>query len=449
MTTSVTADLADLVVDLTPTDLGGGTLDLVEMAFVDTIGCVLAGSMSDEARLASAWAVRMGGHGDCTVIGASERLPAAFAALVNATAGHALDLDDVSPTMTHPSTCLVPPLLAVAERERASGEQLMMAYVAGFEVCVRLCRIINPDHYYRGWHSMGTVNGLGVAAGVARLLGLDNHGVRTAMAIASASSSGIRKNFGTMVKPLHAGQAAYHGVQAAELAAAGFTADDAVLDGPHGFFDVFANGTAVPTSFERRPLELELSGIIVKRYACCGALHPAIDALVELVDGHAIEPAAIAGITCAVNARALHVLVHHQASTPAEGRFSVEYTLAVAAIDRDAGPTQYTTERVADEAVQRLSRAVTVVVDDELPTGYALFPAIVTVNTVDGRSFTLRRDLAQGDPSLPFGADDIVRKFRGCAAFVLDDAGAARAEAAVLALRDADDVAKPIGSLGG
>jgi 2-methylcitrate dehydratase PrpD len=252
-----------------------------------------------------------------------------------------------------------------------------------------------------------------------------------------------------MVKPLHAGQTAFRGVQAAELAAAGFTADLAVLDGQHGFLDVFGDEGLVVTDMGSLPLELLDSGIIFKQYACCGALHPAIDAVRDLVARHGIAHGDIERITCAVNSRAPHVLVHHQVSTPAEGRFSVEYSLAVAAIDQDAGLGQYTVERVMDPVVQRLSRSVVVHVDDELPTGYTLFPSIVTIEMRDGSSHTLRHDTARGDPQQPLDRQQILDKFRRCAAFVLDEQQVQRTHDAVLSLRHSPDVREAVAPLSG
>ena len=251
------------------------------------------------------------------------------------------------------------------------------------------------------------------------------------------------------MKPLHAGQAAFHGVQAAELAASGFVADDAILDGQHGYLEVFGDDDTVVADVDISRLELVDSGIIFKRYACCGALHPAIDAVLDLVARHSIRPEDIVRISCSVNSRAPAVLVYHQVVAPAEGRFSVEYSLAVAAIDSDAGPAQYTTERVADPEVQRLSRSVTVVVDDDLPTGYALFPAEVTIETAHGGGHTQRHDIARGDPRQPFGPDEIIEKFRRCAAFVLDADGVKTAESAVVSLRDSPNVSQAVSELGG
>jgi 2-methylcitrate dehydratase PrpD len=444
-----THELVEFALDVQPSHLSPKVRRLIELAFVDTVGCTLAGSTSDEAAIAGAWATAMQAKGESTIIGGGARLPAALAALVNATAAHALDFDDVSPMMTHPSACLVPPLLAVAEREASSGEDVMMAYVTGFEVCVRLCRLLNPPHYYRGWHSMGTINVLGVAAAVGRLMGFDAGGVRNAIAIAASSSAGIRKNFGTNVKPLHAGQAAFHGVQAAELTAAGFVADDAVLDGQHGFIDVYGDTDTVVPAVVEGPLELELSGLIFKRFASCGALHPAMDAVIELVAEGSLAADEIASIDCAINSRAPQVLVYHQAATPAEGRFSVEYSLAVAALDGRGGPAQYTVERVADPAVQDLSRRVDVRVDPDLPVGYALFPAVVEIRTRTGRTLTRRVDYARGTPEAPLTDADIRGKFADCAAFVLDPPAARQAAIAVDGLLESRDVSVELRSLAG
>jgi 2-methylcitrate dehydratase PrpD len=450
MSHNFTEQLIEYALGVQPNDLSGDARRTVELAFIDTLGCALSGSSSDEAMIAGAWALGLGANEEATLIGrGGQRLPSSLAALVNSTAAHALDYDDVSPMMTHPSACLVPPLLAVAERRGSSGQDVMMAYVTGFEVCVRLCRLLNPPHYYRGWHSMGTVNVLGVAAAVSRLIGLDAAGVRNAIAIAAASSAGIRKNFGTFVKPLHAGQAAFHGIQAAELTADGFIADDSILDGQHGFLEVFGDtDTVVPRSVGA-PLELTASGLIFKRYACCGALHPAMDAVIDLVVEHELGYDDIDSIACAVNSRALHVLVYHEATTPAEGRFSVEYSLAVAALDRSGGPAQYTPQRIAETDVHDLSKRVEVSVDHDLPTGYALFPAIVAIRTRAGATFSKRVDYARGTPETPMTEADIRAKFTDCAAFVLDSAATERAVAAIDGLLDSPDVSTRVRVLGG
>jgi 2-methylcitrate dehydratase PrpD len=445
----VTDRMAELVLGLGAGDVPPRAMEMVRQAFVDAVGCALAGASTPDAQISAGWVQAMGGAPEAGLIAArGGAAPAALAALANGTAAHALDLDDFSPAMNHPSVCLVPALLAVGQREHASGADVELAYVAGFEVTARVCRAINPAHYVRGWHSTSTAGALGVAAGVARLLGLDRERVAVAVGIAASMAAGLRQNFGTMVKPLHAGTAAFQGVSAAELAARGFTADRHILDGPRGFFDVYRGETPAQVSddtFAAGRLELDESGIAFKRFACCGAIHTAIEATLALIERHDLRAADVEAVDCRVNRLAPDILIHHVADTPTQARFCVEYSVAATLIDGDAGAAQYTPERVADPAIQELSRRVRVTVDEGLPVGTsrsdpATFPAVVTVATRSGERLTERSDIARGRPHDPFSWDELEAKFRACAALELDEAGAERALAALRALPELDDV---------
>lgn len=417
----ITRAMAELVVSIDTQHLPADVVDLITKAFVDVLGCGLAGAAQPEGHIARAWVESLGGTHDSTLLGGG-RAPAALAALANGVAMHALDYDDfLLKRMVHPSVVLVPVVLALGEREGASGADLIVAYAAGYETAARVAKQLNPDHYARGWHSTSTVGGLGAAAAAARMLGLDAEKTAMAVAIAASSASGLRNNFGTMVKPLHAGNAAFHGVAAAELASGGFTGSKAVFDGDRSYQDVYRNEETpqlTPRDFSLDTLELVESGITFKRYTCCGAIHAAIDATLELAEKHHLEPAQIARIRCAVHPRAPEILIHHTAATPEQGRFCVEYSLAVALTDGHAGVPQYTEERLADPAVQELSRRVEVYVDESL--GYnesaatALSNSIVTIETTGGETLVRRMT-----PHQPMSWEEIERKFRSTAAIGL------------------------------
>jgi len=177
---------------------------------------------------------------------------------VNAGSGHAMDYDDtqLSTTpdrtfglLTHPTVPVLAAALAVAERQGASGAAFLDAFLIGFEVECKVAEAIDPDHYLRGFHSTGTMGTLGAGAAAAKLLHLDAPAVSHMLAIASSMASGIRVNFGTMTKPLHAARAAQNGVAAAELASRGFTGGDNGLDGEWGYFQVSAVGPIWNGSF--------------------------------------------------------------------------------------------------------------------------------------------------------------------------------------------------------
>ncbi|MCW2976597.1 MAG: uncharacterized protein JWM06_1878 [Actinomycetia bacterium] len=439
----VTQAMAEMVVAIEPRHLPADIVDLITKAFVDSLGCGLAGTAQPEGQIARAWVESLGGAADSTLIGAGgNRVPAAMAALANGVTMHALDYDDFSlKRMLHPSVVFVPAVLALGEREGASGMDVVVAYAAGYEAAARIAKQLNPDHYARGWHSTSTIGGLGAAAAAARLLGLDAERVAVAVAIAASSAGGLRNNFGTMVKPLHAGNAAFHGVAAAELAARGFSASKAIFDGDRSYQEVYRNEETPELSardFTLDKLELVESGITFKRYTCCGAIHAALDAILELTAEHGLTPDAVASVRCAVHPRAPEILIHHVAATPEQGRFCVEYSLAVALTDGHAGVPQYTEERLADPAVQELSRRVEVYVDDALAfnegAATAISNSVVTVETTDGRTLEHRVP-----PHRPMSWEELERKFRSSAAIVLAKDGAEAALATARALPELED----------
>jgi 2-methylcitrate dehydratase PrpD len=423
----VTAAMAEMVVSLDAQHLPDETVDLITRAFVDSLGCGLAGTVQPEGTIMRGWVVSQGGAPDSTLIGGGgTRVPAAWAALANGTTMHALDYDDFAlKRMMHPSVVLAPAVLALAERDGATGMEVVLAYAAGYEAAARVSRRINPEHYARGWHSTSTIGGLGAAAASARMLGLDAAGVATTVAIAASSAAGLRDNFGTMVKPLHAGNAAFHGVVAAELAVRGFSASGSILDGDRSYPEVYRNDdSAVITAddFALDALELVESGISFKRYTCCGAIHAALDAALELASEHRLTPDRIARVRCAVHPRAPEILIHHVATTPEQGRFCVEYSLAVALTDGHAGVPQYTEERIADPAVQDLSSRIEVYADPALAEGEgsatALSNSAVSIETTDGATYKHRVQ-----PHRPMSWDELERKFRSSAAIALDPDG--------------------------
>jgi 2-methylcitrate dehydratase PrpD len=442
--TETTRAMAEMVVSLEARHIPADVLDLITKAFVDGLGCALVGADQPEGQIARGWVESLGGTPDSTLLGAGgTRAPAAMAALANGVMMHALDYDDFSlKRMMHPTVVFAPVVLALGEREGSSGMDVIVAYAAGYETAARVAKQLIPDHYARGWHSTSTIGGLGAAAAAARLLGLDADGVAMAVAIAASSAAGLRNNFGTMVKPLHAGNAAFHGVAAAELAARGYTASKGIFDGERSYQEVYRNEetpTLSPDGFSLDTLELVESGITFKRYTCCGAIHAALDATLELRAEHGLTPDKVASMRCAVHPRAPEILIHHTASTPEQGRFCVEYSLAVAIADGHAGVPQYTEERLADPVVQDLARRTEVYVDESLAfnegAATAISNSVVTIETTDGETLVHRVP-----PHRPMSWDEIERKFRSSAALGIGEDGVEAALATARSLPELDNV---------
>jgi 2-methylcitrate dehydratase PrpD len=389
-------------------------------AIVDCVGCILSGSVTPSVRPVLALITAEGGTPEAAVFGTSIRVSASAAALANGTAGHSLDYDDMSDLMlAHPSVALVPAIFALAEAQRATGREIICAYVAGFEAAAALAQRVNPSHYAEGWHATSTLGTIAAAVASAKLLGLDEPPMTAAIGIAASQAAGLRGNFGTDTKPLHAGLAARGGVTAARLAAAGMTANPRVLEGANGFFALYARGAPdVPAQAGDSTMEIIRSGMTLKPYACCGQAHTAIDAVLQLADEHASQLEDVIAVDCAVNRMSQNVLIHHEAKTPLEAKFCLEYCVAVALLDGECGLAQFTENRVRAADAQEIMRRVTVSVDRNLPpTG--LTAATVTLRFKDGHAASRSVHRSKGTIDHPLSVDELRGKFATCARQVL------------------------------
>jgi 2-methylcitrate dehydratase PrpD len=442
----LTASLGRFAARLRFEDLPGAAVERAKANMLDAVGCMLAGAHTADATPVRATVAADGGGAQALLFGTRLRLPPAAAALANGAAGHALDYDDSSPPMIgHPSVPLVAASFALAEREGRSGADCIAAYVAGLEASARLGRHMNPSHYAAGWHATATLGTLAATVGSANLLRLDARGTRMAVGIGASTAAGIRRNFGSAVKPLHAGLAARNGVLAATLAANGLVAADDALDGERGFVHVFGGAERPDLSALRfddgAELEVLASGVGIKRYSCCGCTHSALDALLALRAAHAPDPAQVVAIHCTMNALVPDILVHHRPETPAQAKFSMEYCLAVALLDGDCGIAQFKTERVGRSDVQALLRRVTTSVDPAIPYRNGVYPGTVTITLADGRKLERSAEEAKGHPDFPLSIAELRTKFMDCATQTLPRARAEAAFDALAALERAPRIA--------
>ncbi|WP_137178181.1 MmgE/PrpD family protein [Roseomonas sp. AR75] len=439
---SLTASLGRFAAALRFEHLPEAAIARAKANMLDAIGCILAGVNTADATPVRAVVAADGGAAEALLFGTTLRLPPAAAALANGAAGHALDYDDSSPPMIgHPSVPLVSAIFALAARNGAGGAQAVTAYVAGLEAAARLGRNMNPSHYAAGWHATATLGTLAATVGAAKLLGLDARGVRMAVGIGASSAAGIRRNFGSAVKPLHAGLAARNGVVAALLAANGLVADADALDGERGFVHVFGGADRPDLSALRYDdgalLEVVASGVGIKRYSCCGCTHSALDALLALRAAHAPDPDAVDSIHCTMNALVPDILVHHRPETPAQAKFSMEYCLAAALLDGDCGIAQFKLDRVTRADVQALLRRVTTAVDPAIAYRNGVYPGTVTIRLKDGRELVGRAEEAKGHPDFPLSLDELRTKFLDCATQTIPLPQAEAAFAALAALETA------------
>ncbi|HVC38371.1 MAG TPA: MmgE/PrpD family protein [Candidatus Dormibacteraeota bacterium] len=424
---------------------------------VDSWGVMLAGSQDRAAVILRQ--VLGPGPGVSPVLGTGTEASALTAAFSNGIAGHALDYDDtqlstsadsVYGLLTHPSVPVTAAVGALAVEEGSDGRQLVTAYVAGVEVACRVADSMNRRHYQDGFHSTGSVGTLGAAAGSARLLGLDPERTATAIGIAASLGAGLRENFGTMTKPLHAGRAAHNGVLAARLAEAGFTASEEILEAPRGFFQAAAGGYDPSKLVERlgRPFFLQSPGVSIKPYPSGSLSHPAQDLVLEIVEREDLAPGDIESIEVGTNSNVLNALIHHRPTTGLQGKFSLEYCVATGVVRRRAGIAEFTDEAVQAAAIQEFIPRVQVVVDPELEElGFQHVRTRVGVALKDGRRFREQADWARGYPQKPLTAAQLGAKFLDCAEQALSPEAARRALTCARGVVSASSVAETLSAL--
>lgn len=404
-----------------------------KIAVVDCVGVALAGSREPVGRIMLEYARSLSGGGEATIWGTAHKVAAAEAALVNGTMSHALDYDDMNRSMLgHPSAVLVPPLFAVAEKIHLSGRKLLEGYIIGLEVMARLGRIFGPQAYEKSWHPTAIFGVVGACASTSYLLRLSYDQTLNAIGIAASEASGIKKNFGSMTKSLHAGSAARKGVWAAMLAEKGLTADSQALDGTFGFMEMFDGRPYEPEAAgdPDKPLEILDPGLVFKQYPCCGGLHSLLDNILGLRQTEGIKPEQVAAIECRVHPHKIAYLDRSQVQTGLEAKFSIQYCVAAALCYGEVGLDRFSEESVARPETQALMKKVRITSDEALGG----FGSEVKVRTSDGGEFSSALSEPRGSLSSPLTEGELLRKFVDCAMTTMSSSRARKAGEALMAI---------------
>lgn len=382
-----------------------GRNEAASQAALRYIGGLAAAGTAGQVGMASLW-------------GRSDDAPVELAALYNGIAAHVLDYDDVtSPMNGHPSVALLPALLALAEARDLSGQHLAAAYIVGFEVICKLGKSLDAEHFRRGWHMTASIGIIACAVACAKILELDAPRIAHAIGLAVAQTAGTRENFGTDAKAFQAGNCGAAGLRAALLAEAGFTASANALDGPTGYTALYSQGEDLGKELDRLgelPLEIERSGIEVKKYPTCYATHRPLDAMFALMQEHDIDLQVVEHVLVETSQTSLTPLIRHHPRTGIEGKFSMQYTLAAALSDGRIGLSSFT-----DEAVQRPHLQSWFERIEAREAQGASLPrwASLTVMLKDGRTLHRHVETLRGAAEAPLSHEELMLKLDDCLRF--------------------------------
>lgn len=387
----------------------------VRRILADYLASVYAGSSTDPATVVRNYVSRTDTGSAAAVIGTSQRLSPAGAAIANGTAAHALDLDDgYTAGACHPGAPIVSAILAVGEDTESDADDIIRAIAVGYEVAVRIAGASHPAQRQRGFHNTALVGTLGAAAGVSVLLGATAHDLAGALGNAASHAGGLLSflDEGSDIKRYHAGKAARDGLVSAELAIAGLRGPTTVLESPHGYFHAFTGD-----QFDREHLVGELGTTwrvlqtYNKPYPCCRHVHGAIDAALRIRQRPGFDVGSVEGISVETFA----IAASHDRTdieNTMDAQMSLPYCVAVAVADGAVDMESFSEASQASERLRAMYSHVEVRPNDEYTASYPKNrPARVTI-AAGGSNYVEEILQPYGEPSNPMSDADLDQKLR-------------------------------------
>lgn len=431
---STEALLADLVVGTSDSDISPGARIATVRHAVDCVGVILAACAEPAGRVLVAHAREAAVSGGVQIIGDGTAVPPAMAAWCNASLAHLLDFDDHG--FSHPTAILLPVALAVGAATGASGREAVSALVLGYEVFERLARSARPHEPATrgsGIHPTSVYGAPAAAAVAARLLDLDHAQVVTALGIAATQGFGLSQQFGTWAKGVNAGNAAQAGVTAAQLAKRGFEGDSTGISGRYGLFQAIHGEGNFDLSLvheEAGRWAIEDPGLALKPYPACTSNLKSVDAMVQIfeeVDGY--DPAKVARIKVDVHPDIFHTLRHRRPTKGFNGKFSLDYTVAAAALDGTLTLDSFSDASAQRREFRAMLEKVELVEHPDWPMRQRRYQP-VTVEFSDGTSASREVAHHRGTKEWPLTQEECATKFRTCASRFLspEQAGSAFGE---------------------
>jgi 2-methylcitrate dehydratase PrpD len=439
---TVTEKLAAYTVSLNWQNLKPGVPEQGKSFFMDGLGCMIAGANEKAPSIAIKYGKAFGGKPVASVIGKKNlKLDAQNAAIVNGIAAHFHDLDDVIVTIDgHPTVAVLPAVLAVAQIVGASGEDTIMAYITGVEILslIGLGFNKNSRYYSIGWHATATLGIFGATAAVGWLLKLNEDQLVRAFGIAASESSGLKANFGTMVKPLHAGRCCAKAIYAAQMAKLGYNSNPSIMEGNEGLAHVTVKTidvAAIDKSIADRNSTFLNPGLSIKPWPSCRQNHSSLDAVFSLRAKNNFKAEDVEKVECLVQPVSYDCLKYQDPKTPLEGKFSMQYNMALAIVRGRVGLADFEGDRITDPKIIDFMKKVTMSVDNSIAGGgynNGRYDSIVKIYLKDGKVLQEHFEWTKGDLANPLSPAELMEKFNDCIARSLDMSKAEPVRDAVL-----------------
>ena len=416
---NATRDLASFASALCYEDLPPEVVDRIKSSVLDSIGCCLFGATLPWTRKVAEMVKGEGARPVASLMGMGTKSSVSLAVLVNGTAGHAFELDDIhKESIIHMGSLATPVAFGFAEEQgEASGRSVITAMVAGYEVGARVGNAATMSLFFRGFHPQGTSGVFAAAATAGRMLELDAIQFQHALGIAGSQAGGLMAaQEGAMVKRFHSGRAAQSGVYSALLARAGFTGIQDVLEAPYGgFLTCYSDEPNAARLTAGLGSTWETLNVGYKPHASVTSIHTALDGLAEIMRENGVKAGDIDRVEAGLSPMTyVHCAWEYKAQGVTAAQMNLFFGLAVIALDGMAFTEQYREDRLHDLGILSFIKRVTAYVDPEIEAMGAPFrhAARMKVTTRSGHSYEKLLLHRRGSPENPLKPEDIEYKFR-------------------------------------
>lgn len=452
--------VSKFVVNFTYKDMPEELRYITKRFILDTIGCILGGGIEQSSDKIVEVVKKLGGEPQSTVIGYNFKTSVLNAAMANGTVGHALELDDDHRVGTqHPGVEVVPTALSVGEYVGASGEEIIAAVCAGYEIAIRAGEAFLGDAYYQGFHPTGTCGVFGAAVAAGKLLGLNEEQMVNALGIAGSQSSGLRewKASGAWTKRFQAGHANFAGTIGALMAKEGFTGPSTIFEGTYGFLRAYSYQLHYDENIliDNLGIKFEMVDTSIKPHACCRFCQPLVDAALQVVNQYNLWPKDIKSVKIGTGKNTLIALTEPrerkwQPVTGVDAQFSLPFSIAVAITRRVALAEEFTEKYFKDPEILAFMNRIEGYLDPEVEACWPnSYPAVAIIETYDGRVLRGKIDFPKGDPENPVTDEELEKKFRYLVENRITPETTVKVIAMVRSLESLDNTAKLMALLSG
>ena len=350
-----TRRLAEYAARLRYEDIPADVIQRAKDAITDTVAVAVFGGDFPWSRMIAAYAKRNGAGGGSRILGQRDALVhAPSAALANGAFAHAFEMDNLTKpnSGSHPGATLLCSALAVAQEQGGGGRELLVAFVAGAEVMIRIGLATKHSNEEHGFHAPGTTGPFGAAVAASKVQGLDAERTANAIGIAASLAAGIlefaKSGSGAMVKRLHLGRAAESGVLAASLAAEGFSGPATALEGDFGFLRVFCRDFDMDALTRGLGDTWATHSIMMKRYACHITAHTPVDSTLALRAAHGFKADDVASIAIAGTERMLRANNIPAPKDVMMAQYSIPFCVALALYRNPVDPRSFDDSAAGD-----------------------------------------------------------------------------------------------------